>query len=832
MGAAVGGACYPWGVASIERVVERLREPLSVLATQGLGPAGSPAVAEPAKVAETLRARCDDLLAIHDAPEVRAWRRILSDFERLDEGARLVEIARGLRLCRVLAGARALNPPRAARVETQAPVDGLGASVATLPGIGPAMCARLAERGLFTVEDLIWFVPRRYDDARQVIALSELGKYEEGTRVCVRGNVASCRFVRRGRRGFVDLRLENPGESITGLVVRFFNAFGPMNKRFPDGASVTLTGKIGRRNGVCEMSNPDILSVTIEGDADAFAGTIIPRYGDVPGVPPATMRKACRRAAAHSREVVDGVPVSIAERMGLVSLGEALAALHDPPEGLTVEQVAAMNQGESEFHRRLAFDELFLLGVAVARRRLDREGETARRFVAAPGLNDDLAAALPFSPTGAQTRAIDAISIDISRDIPMNRLLQGDVGSGKTAVAYAAALQVARAGGQVAIMAPTEILAEQHAAAMGVWAARNKVSLALLTASTPKGARRSIVDLLGAGELKIVVGTHALLTEGVQFAALGLVVVDEQHRFGVAQRVTLREKGNGESPHLLVMTATPIPRSLALTAYGDLDVSVLDELPPGRSPIVTQVVTGTKTNPTVGGRLRAHLKDGGRAFVVCPLIERGEGDEAKPWADVTSTVEKLRTALPEVAIGAVHGRLGHPERDATMSAFRAGEVRVLVATTVIEVGVDVPQATLMVILDAHVFGLAQLHQLRGRIGRGGLAAECVLASQRGATPEGKQRLQIIGETTDGFRIADADLEMRGPGELLGAKQSGVPRLRFGNLVTHVELLRRARAEADLVVAADPDLVMPENAGLARVLADRLRDAAIYGEESG
>jgi ATP-dependent DNA helicase RecG len=409
----------------------------------------------------------------------------------------------------------------------------------------------------------------------------------------------------------------------------------------------------------------------------------------------------------------------------------------------------------------------------------------------------------------------------------MNRLLQGDVGAGKTAVAFAAAVQVARAGRQTAVMAPTELLAEQHGRTWQAWAAKADLRVELLTASTPKPVRASRLALLAAGELDVLVGTHALIGDSVGFAALGLVVIDEQHRFGVAQRAKLRDKGDGQgAPHLLVMTATPIPRTLALTAYGDLDTSVLDELPPGRIPVTTKVVRGARGVTAAYKLVGEQVAAGRRAYVVCPKVDASE----TATRDVGAVHAALCKALPAARIGLVHGRLDAASRDAVMRGFATGELDVLVATTVIEVGVDVPAATAMVVHDAERFGLAQLHQLRGRVGRGGDKAHCVLIAGA-AGEDGERRLAALVATHDGFQIAEEDLALRGPGELLGPRQAGVPRLRFGDLRQHTELLLEARRHADAVLAADPELERPEHAGLRLAVARRTAKP-VYGVEGG
>ncbi len=831
--------------------VEALRDLLLDAARNGFRDVG-----EHADLGARLRKACDRIAARDGDPEhgeLRAWRSTLGRFEDLDADLQAVEVARGLRICQTMGGAaggdrkkaRGRRAPRAERVDedaVKARTAALSAPTHSLPGIGPALSERLAERGIDCVEDLLWLVPRRYDDVRQVAPLGEaLERAAFGERVTLEGVAVSCRFSRRGRRRWVDLRLCDAEVAEARLVVRWFNAHGSMTKRFPKGSSITISGRLEQRSGTAEMANPDVLAVTTpDGNTKRGPANIIPRYSDLPGVPAATLRKACAAAVERAGAgLADGVPVAVAERLGLVSLPEAIRNLHAPPDTLTTEEVGALNDGTSEWHRRLAFDELFVLGVAVARRRVERRADVAVPCPERPERDDALRSALPFALTDAQSRAIESIAADLARSVPMNRLLQGDVGSGKTAVAFAAAHQVVAAERQVALMAPTEILAEQHLATIAPWARSLGVRCALLTASTPRAVRTTALTMIAAGEIDFVIGTHALLAEGLVFDSLGLVVVDEQHRFGVAQRVRLRSKGDdgAGAPHLLVMTATPIPRTLALTAYGDLDVTVVDELPPGRSPARTLVVKGARGRAQIYRRLRARLEAGERAFVVCPLVapaaedERG-GEGRADWADATSVAGELARSLAPQPVGLVHGRMSQSDREQVMARFRDGELRVLVATTVIEVGVDVPEATVMVVEDADHFALAQLHQLRGRVGRGGGESHCLLLTRGRQTETASRRLAVMAETTDGFRIAEEDLAIRGPGELLGVRQAGLPKLRFGDLRQHAELLLIARSEADHLLAMDPRLEAPEHAMTRAVLEMRAGGVQVYGAEGG
>ncbi|NVB78849.1 MAG: ATP-dependent DNA helicase RecG [Kofleriaceae bacterium] len=742
------------------------------------------------------------------------------------------------------------KPKKAPVVED---VDPLAAPTHTLPGIGPAFADKLAEKGLETVEDLLWCLPRRYDDVRDAKPLAEVAEMAEGQRATFTAKVASSRMVfARGRRwaevrlGAIDLTAP------ASCVVRWFNVWAGIEKRMPAGAVVTLSGVVKKRDGRLELANPDILAIDLadaqlplEGaKAKKPAPTIIARYPEVTGVPASRLRVACQTACQRvGASVDDGVPKSVEEAANLPSLAETLARLHDPPSDITIEQLASLNRGDSPWQRRLAFGELFALGVAVALRRRERRADAAVPCPRTPKLDDDLKSALPFALTNAQARSIREMGDDLERDTPMNRLLQGDVGAGKTAVAFAAALQVARSGRQVAVMAPTEILAEQHNETWKKWAAATKLRVELLTASTPKPLRASLLALLAAGHIDVLIGTHSLIAESVGFGALGLVVIDEQHRFGVAQRAKLRDKGDGQgAPHLLVMTATPIPRTLALTAYGDLDVSILDELPPGRLPVTTKLLAGKRGEAAAYKLIEERVAHGERAYVVCPKVEDdGESPERSEagggrraggdWKDATTVADEMRAAMPKLRVGLVHGRLDTETRDRAMRAFKQGELDVLVATTVIEVGVDVPAATVMVVHDAERFGLAQLHQLRGRVGRGGGGSHCLLVVHGTISEDGRQRLDAMVATTDGFKIAEADLALRGPGELLGPRQAGVPRLHFGSLAEHTELLLEARRHAEQILVRDPDLVRPEHAALRLALARRLAQS-VYGSESG
>ncbi|HTL33919.1 MAG TPA: ATP-dependent DNA helicase RecG [Kofleriaceae bacterium] len=849
--------------AELKRRVEALRRPLELAAqndfagvrrVQGLG--------------NVLRVACDGLLQKWASEQLAAWRVILAKWEQLGVAQQEAEVARGMRLIARLPSAPSAKPvaqqsekpkaegpaapgPERVKAAKAAPdvatTDPLSAPTHSLPGIGPAFAERLAEKNLETVEDLLWCLPRRYDDVRDAKPLAEVAAMAEGMRATFSAKVASSRmvFVRGRRWAEVRLGAVDITQPATA-VVRWFNVWAGIEKRMPAGAVVTLSGVVKKRNERLELANPDILAIDLADaqlplEANGGGGaakvkkpppTIIPRYPEVQGVPASKLRVACQTACARvGASADDGVPKSIELASGMPTLAETLARLHDPPSDISVEDLASLNRGDSPWQRRLAFGELFALGVAVAMRRKERRADAAVPCARTPGLDEALAKALPFRPTNAQQRAFREMGDDLVRATPMNRLLQGDVGAGKTAVAFAAALHVAKAGRQVAVMAPTELLAEQHFETWKKWAAATGLRVELLTASTQKGVRQSLLALLAAGKLDVVIGTHSLIAEAVGFAALGLVVIDEQHRFGVAQRAKLRDKGDGQgAPHLLVMTATPIPRTLALTAYGDLDVSILDELPPGREPAKTKIVAGKRGEQAAYKLIAERVAAGERAYVVCPKVE-DDPESDNDWKDATTVASEMSAALPQLRVGLVHGRIDSQARDRVMRAFKQGELDVLVATTVIEVGVDVPSATVMVIHDAERFGLAQLHQLRGRVGRGGGVAHCVLVTGGSISEDGRRRLDAMVRTTDGFLIAEEDLALRGPGELLGPKQAGVPRLRFGDLAQHTELLLEARGHAERILDEDPGLVRPEHAALRAALARRVAQS-VYGAESG
>jgi ATP-dependent DNA helicase RecG len=783
-----------------------------------------------------------DYIGAERKERLRGWARDVRRWKVLPRTERERLVAAGLRYCAVLANEAPVEKPKPkAAAATREGRASLATPLLGLPGVGPATAQKLAERGLVTVGDVVYFLPRRWDDLRQLLPMRAL---VAGELAVTRGTVERARVAfGRGRRILDVTFVDDAGGRLSA---RWFHFRGGMLQRFAAGARFVIAGVPRVRKDAIEMIHPETIADSDEG---ALPPGVRVRYPEVEGVPARTVEKLCHAVAERCcGEVPDGIPVTLATELQLPSQAEALRALHMPSPDLSLEQLSALNAGTAPPQRRLVFDEFFFLQLGLARRRGSARREPGIALTAAAAPEPALArflGALPFQPTRAQRQAIVEIACDLAAAHPMHRLLQGDVGSGKTVVAYAACELACASGLQAAIMAPTEILAEQHARTLAPWAAATGRSLALLTASTPRAARESQLALLAAGQLDVVVGTHALLAERVSFARLGVVVIDEQHRFGVAQRALLRDKGGllhagaRAAPHLLVMTATPIPRTLALTAYGDLDLTILDELPPGREPPKTRVLHGASGRARALKELRAALAEGRQAYWVCPLIgevpsrtpETINESEKSDLADVTEAASWLGGELGDVPLGSVHGRLPTADRDRVMRAFRAGALRVLVATTVIEVGVDVPAASMMIIEGAERFGLAQLHQLRGRIGRGGGRSTCLLLAGSRAGDAG-DRLAVMAETSDGFRVAEEDLRIRGPGELFGTRQAGLPRLRYADLVRDVELLRLARARAFALLERDPELAAPEHAATRAVLEARWAEARLFGEEAG
>ena len=653
----------------------------------------------------------------------------------------------------------------------------LEAGLGALKGVGPKSAEAAAEAGLHTIGDLLFNVPRRHRDLR-VRKLGEVGAGETATvRVEVRG--AQPRPFRRGRLRMVSVKV---GDASGEVRATWFNQPWVASKLVP-GANLLITGKRSEKGfAVNEWEMASSAAPEEEGEGEAVSEGLVPVHASSENVRRRQIRAWVEQAIALSPNAIEGLPAGLRSRRGLAAIGDALRVVQFPG-----------SQDELEVaYGRFCFEELFLHQALLAsRRRTHRTARPAPRFAAPGDLVQRWLESLPFEPTGDQLRAFDEIDADLDSGEPMARLLMGEVGSGKTVVAVYSMLRGLEAGHQAALMAPTETLAEQHAITLGRLLAEEATPFALLTGSTPAPRRRETLDRLASGELGLLVGTHALIEPTVRFARLGLVVVDEQHRFGVGQRRALDEKGvGGMAPHVLHMTATPIPRTLSLTAYGDLDATTLHELPAGRQPVTTRLVAEDQ-RPDAFEFLRARLREGRQAFVVCPLVSESEKQQGKA-AEVEA--ERLRAGeLREFRVGLLHGQMASAEKAEAMRAFAAQETDVLVSTTVIEVGIDVANATVMVIEGAERFGVSQLHQLRGRVGRGEHASQCLLFAEE-AGELARKRLDAVAGERDGFKLAETDLELRGEGEILGTRQSGLPRFAVAKLPEDGALLVEARDE--------------------------------------
>ena len=658
-------------------------------------------------------------------------------------------------------------------------------------GVGPALAEKLAAMGLTRQMDLWFHLPLRYEDRTRITPIRAL---EPGAKAQVEGVVEA---VERGFRFRPQLKVVISDDSGGSLALRFFHFRGQQADAFSPGTRIRAYGeaRFGQRG--LEMVHPSYQRVA---EGVPVEGTLTPVYPVVEGVTQRRIASLIAEAlnALPSDEALELLPASLRRRFKLASLRDALRYVHRPPPDADVD---ALLDGRHPAQKRLAFEELVAHNVSLKRLRAALKREPGPRIAGAGKRRAKLLAALPFELTGAQRRALAEIDRDLAAGPPMLRLVQGDVGSGKTVVGALAALSVVDAGHQAAVMAPTEVLAEQHLRNFARWLEPLGVEVVWLAGKVKGKARTTALAAVARGA-GLVVGTHALMQEGVAFRDLALAIVDEQHRFGVHQRLALRDKGAGITPHQLVMTATPIPRTLAMTAYADLDASVIDELPPGRKPIVTVALSNAKRAEVIE-RIRAACSEGRQAYWVCTLIEESDALEAQA---AEAAWQELTDALPGVHVGLVHGRLKPSEKQAAMDAFARGETQVLVATTVIEVGVDVPNASLMVIENAERLGLSQLHQLRGRVGRGEAASSCVLLYQPPLSHAAKERLATMRETNDGFRIAEKDLELRGPGELLGTRQTGEAGFRVADLTRDATLLGEVGAASDMLLAESPDTI--------------------------
>jgi ATP-dependent DNA helicase RecG len=708
-------------------------------------------------------------------------------------------------------------------VEFRQDLKDLQTSIQFIKGVGPRLSEILKKKNIRTVEDALYFLPRAYEDRRQLKTISQLTVGRMETLI---GTVLTADLAFHRRRTFEML----VGDETGTLLAKWFN-FNPryMKGRFRKGMRLILSGEVRLFQFQKEMHHPELEVLEDEAlDAQEEAATvqaglddslhfkrIVPIYSETEGLyqRQRLLRRILKNVVdSFAAKAFSGIPEEVCQRQNLIPLSEALRRAHFPdPE----ENIALLNEGKSPAHRRLIFDEFFFLELGLALRRSGTLLEKGIAFSIDHRYTKQLRGLLPFALTPAQEHVLAEIEADMRQPHPMNRLLQGDVGSGKTIVALMAGLMAIEGGYQVAIMAPTEILAEQHYLVIRPLVEALGLRTCLLTSSLKKSPKEALYREIQAGDIHVSIGTHALIQEGVEFQKLGLAVIDEQHKFGVIQRVTLKKKGY--NPDVLVMTATPIPRTLAMTIYGDLDVSVIDQLPPGRGTITTRVFND-KERLRVYRILREEISRGKQAYVVYPLVEESERLDLK---DATQMAQHLQKDIfPEFKVGLIHGRMKSEEKETIMADFKARRIHILVSTIVIEVGIDVPNASVMVIEHAERFGLSQLHQLRGRVGRGKDPSQCLLIAQYRKTDEAVRRLRTMEQTTDGFKISEEDLAIRGPGELLGTQQSGLPDFRVANFLRDIKLLSEARKEAFAIISTDPILSQPEHLFMKEILKER------------
>ena len=674
----------------------------------------------------------------------------------------------------------------------------LSTDVRFIKGIGEQRATALNKLGILSLFDLVTNFPRTYDDRSVIKHISDL---IIGENVCVSATVATQPTLSRTRNGKQVVKLRAIDESDT-LHVTFFNQTYVKNQLHP-GESYVFYGRIGGKLGMPEMINPIFEA---ENGTRNRTGKIVPIYRLTAGLSQNLLSSSVRQGlAACGDQLPDPLPESVQQKYELAQSRFAYENVHFPKDYEALELA----------RRRLIFEELFVLSCALDRFRREKSVKAGFLFA-----NTDISAfteRLPFKLTGAQSRAIEEILSDMAKPSPMSRLIQGDVGSGKTAVAAASIYAAFKNGYQSAFMAPTEILAEQHFSTLTAFLEPLGVRCVLLTGGLKASEKKKALSFIASGEADAIIGTHALISGDVEYSRLGLVVADEQHRFGVQQRAALSEKGT--SPHVLVMSATPIPRTLALILYGDLDVSVLDELPPGRQKVDTYAV-GEDMRPRINAFIRKQVEERHQVFIVCPAVEEKNEEGSDELKNVKEYAKELRERVfPDLRIGLVHGKLNSKSKNEVMSEFASRNLDILVATTVIEVGVDVPNATLMVVENADRFGLSQLHQLRGRVGRGKDKAYCVLFNGSGGE-KAAERLNAMTKTNDGFKIAEEDLRMRGPGDFFGSRQHGLPEMHIANFATDVSLLKTAQTAANEVLSSDPELRRPENKTL-RAYVDRL-----------
>ena len=804
---------------SLEKIVEKMEAPLLFAAGNGYN--RLPLIKNLGAVMTSLLRRLRKELNSKPQPLNSEIDRLSSPLLELFDGydslsqeqkkARLVEAISHVSALRAIAKNSRVTPGDGPTTSIQQEEEGsalLSRPLDSIRGVGPRMASLLSRKNLATIEDLLYFLPRRYEDRRTVFRITET---VPGIKQTIAGKIirADIRFF--GRRKIFEVTIDDGHGTLKAKWFKGREAF--LRGAFRPGRRVILTGEVSGFPFEKEMIHPDFEILDDKEDQLLHFKRIVPVYSETEGLHQKILRRIMWQVVRdYARFLKSHIPEEICRKRRLKEIRDAIRQVHFPESD---QEIGSYQEARSDAHRTLIYDEFFFFQLAMA---LRKRGDVLEKGIAfRPGgeMLKRFYGVLPFTLTSAQKRVIAEIERDMTSVRNMNRLLQGDVGSGKTVVSMAAMIIACENGYQAAMMAPTEILAEQHYRNLRVWSEMIGLKIELLTGGLKTAEKKELQARLLNGEIDIAIGTHALIQEGIAFRNLGLVVVDEQHRFGVIQRAALRKKGI--APDVLVTTATPIPRTLAMTVYGDLDVSVIDELPPGKKAIRTKVFFETQRN-RVYEIIRREVQKGNQIFIVYPLVDESENLDLK---DAKRMAEHLQKKIfPEYQIGLIHGRMKGAEKDRVMAAFIGKRVQILVSTTVIEVGIDIPEASLMVIEHAERFGLSQLHQLRGRVGRSDIPSFCILLAQHSRSDDARRRLRIMEETNDGFRIAEEDLAIRGPGEFMGTRQAGLPDFRVANIIRDGRILNDAKTDAFALVEDDPRLEKPEHLPLREALLHR------------
>ncbi len=670
-------------------------------------------------------------------------------------------------------------------------------SIETLKGVGPKLAQHLQKLNITNVEDLLFHLPLRYQDKTRITPVADLLL---GNDALIEAEIIHSE-IRFGRRRMLVVTVDDNGHL---LRLRFFHFHQSQQRSLQQGRRIRCFGSVNSSNGGMEMVHPEYRLLSAD-KIEPLDTTLTPIYPVTEGVQQKRLQSLIAFAVdrLHQAPVEELLPQELIKARNLPSLNDSLLTVHQPPPEISLQQISHFSHPAQY---RLAYEELMAHQLVLRQLRSEYHEHSATPLKQGEALRNQFIQSLPFTLTDAQQRVSVEILNDLKKNLPMQRLIQGDVGSGKTVVAALAAIEAAASGVQCAIMAPTELLAEQHYQNMQAWFDKLGISTVWLSGSLSAAEKRERTELIETGQAAIAIGTHALFQKSVTFNRLGLIIIDEQHRFGVHQRLALRQKGENEQhyPHQLIMTATPIPRTLAMTLYADLDLSVIDQMPAGRTPVKTVVIAEERRDEVLA-RIRLACHEGQQVYWVCPLVEESEQLQCQAAEQSYLTISQL---LPEIKVGLIHGRLKHAEKEKIMNDFKRGDIHLLVATTVIEVGVDVPNASLMVIENSERLGLSQLHQLRGRVGRGSRQSSCVLLYRSPLSENAKERLQVMRESNDGFVIAQKDLEIRGAGEFLGTRQTGIERFRIADLQRDSTLIADAAVDADTILSQYPQMVAP------------------------